>query len=541
MRMNSHQPAIFLALAGIAAVACAPTDSTERTEEPQDIAGPGYGSSPYGGPTPQGYPQTPYPYPTGPMGAPAGYPAYPPYPGTPPGVLPPGNGAVAGTDEWSERRVKSGTRLRAIFASTPDTSKFFQFEWFDSTLGSRCRFASAADGQSRCLPLPPRNAFDHGIVRYYRDNTCGEPLLPADQSCGTNYGTRNVNGLVSIHRLGQPQRVDQAFSLRTNQAGKLECQPTEIVGTRDFFTLSTVVPPETFVATSSNGAEPVSGRRIWPIVRTTSDGMRVRTGWWDSKLSQECTLRRGFDGTQRCMPYLAFRSPLSAFADPGCTQPVAVSSTSAEGTMVRVVDANVCPARETLYRTQVAPAATTVYRKTTTSCTAVTVPAGAKVFMVRDMVPNEEFVPFTEARSGTGRLQQRVLTSSEGSVERPTYPLDTTFSDTCAFTRTETGRIFCMPLPEESTGATGVFADSGCFSPAARPARGLECAQNQHASLVEGSWCAPFVRTKLLGPVATTYSRAANGVCQASSDPSYRSLGGDVNLASFIEGVDVME
>jgi hypothetical protein len=235
-----------------------------------------------------------------------------------------------------------------------------------------------------------------------------------------------------------------------------------------------------------------------------------------------------------------FQSPLAAYADDKCTEPAAVSRTSPEGTMVRVVENNTCPAREVLYRTELLHAATKVFQKFEGKCEAVTIPEGARVFAVRDLVNNEDFVPFTESRAGTGRLQQRVLTSAEGTVDRLAEPFDTMFGETCSFGRGETGGSFCMPVPEPAQGVTE-FSDSDCTSRVVAQRPGLSCTAAQQAAVVEGPWCGPIVRAKLLSGVdRTTFHRNPSGQCEASKPADYRGLAGDVPLTSFVEGIEVM-
>ena len=154
------------------------------------------------------------------------------------------------------------------------------------------------------------------------------------------------------------------------------------------------------------------------------------------------------------------------------------------------------------------------------------------------------FMPFTESREGNGRLQQRILTSAEGSVERPSFPLDTTYSDLCGFARGDGGQLFCMPLPAPAGTEQDAYADSSCINRVARPAKGLECVQTQHAALVEGSWCAPVVRAKTLAePNTAAFRRDATGKCSPMAVPAndFRRIGTDVALGSFVQATDTME
>jgi hypothetical protein len=48
--------------------------------------------------------------------------------------------------------ARSGARLKAVWASPPGDSGVF-WTWHDTKLGVDCRFAVAADGQMRCLPV----------------------------------------------------------------------------------------------------------------------------------------------------------------------------------------------------------------------------------------------------------------------------------------------------------------------------------------------------------------------------------------------------
>jgi len=58
-----------------------------------------------------------------------------------------------GEEDDPLRLYKSGSRIRARFAETPDGAKQF-FGWYDNQIGADCAFVQTADGQYRCIPRP---------------------------------------------------------------------------------------------------------------------------------------------------------------------------------------------------------------------------------------------------------------------------------------------------------------------------------------------------------------------------------------------------
>src|SRR5204863_5407799 len=111
---------------------------------------------------------------------------------------------------------------------------------------------------------------------------------------------------------------------------------------------------------------------------------------------------------------------------------------------------------------------------------------------------------------------------------------DSQYNELCDFDFAEDGKIRCMPrvrtfLP--------TFADSACGKPVGAEVTVLNCGpRNGLASLAQGPWCGPVVRTFHLGaPAPAPYRKNAAGTCAALNGVGYAELGDLVPPATFVE------
>ena len=105
---------------------------------------------------------------------------------------------------------QSGTRLKAKSYAGADGSKEF-IGWHDAMLDSDCRFALAADGAIRCIPLAAAFA-----VGYFTDAGCTQPLVVAPRDCGQpTYAVVTLGGCPGksqIFKVAAPFLAPNAFA-----------------------------------------------------------------------------------------------------------------------------------------------------------------------------------------------------------------------------------------------------------------------------------------------------------------------------------------
>lgn len=82
---------------------------------------------------------------------------------------------------------------------------------------------------------------------------------------------------------------------------------------------------------ASKQAGYTSGTRLKARTLTGADGSQQLVGWYDSGRGENCTFRLAGDGTMRCLPD-ATAVGVIAFADAGCTVPVAIIRKGAANT-----------------------------------------------------------------------------------------------------------------------------------------------------------------------------------------------------------------
>jgi hypothetical protein len=480
---------------------------------------------------------------------------------------PGGDGATAGFPA----KASGGTRLKALFARTPDGEKYHQFVFYDTQLKVRCAWGVAQDGKDRCLPLPPAVS-----SRNYSDSACTQALLPADDACADGYVRRVADGLVSIFRLGAPITTTAyvryasagggvpdggASSDTPADAGRppdagatvslgAACVLDSSVAGQKFFTTGAPVPPETFALFDPPHPIMQPGHRIVPLGHTGADGSKERLGWWDTKYNQQCAIDVAGDGERRCLPYQFLGYPTTYFSDAACTQAVAPSLTTKPPSpyFVRTIDSKVCPTRATYYLTEPLPANTSAFRKTSTGCIPMMFPATVTLYALKGALAPGELDKFTDTLEGTGRLRRRVQTSTDGTVDGLSNPYDSKFSDQCRFGRTPDGMLRCVPYVN---GRIDVFADTACHTAAAQPGGafstpggplGSLCGlpPQSHATTVSGPWCAPIVEVHALGATQGTWQHSPTGTCEPALG-IYYPVGAAADANDFVAAEEIME
>ena len=144
----------------------------------------------------------------------------------------------------------------------------------------------------------------------------------------------------------------------------------------------------------------VSGTRLRLRYLVGDDGTRQWRGWYDNQRDEECNFTfgdyRASDGTIRCLPSGVL---LNAYADPMCTQPVAIVSPARRppcAVKYGVAETDTCPVLDTVY-TVSAYTPSDVYYQGRDSCGPYPIDLNAYTFYRADaVVPPSAFVEATE-------------------------------------------------------------------------------------------------------------------------------------------------
>jgi hypothetical protein len=156
----------------------------------------------------------------------------------------------------------------------------------------------------------------------------------------------------------------------------------------------------------------VSGTRLRARYFAGDDGTRQWNGWYDSERDEECNFTfgnlRASDGTIRCLPLFG-SVRLNAYADPMCTQPVAIvyPATTPCTPKYGIAETETCPTLETVY-TVSAYTPSQVYNKGLDPCGPDPIDLSVYTFYRADtLVPPSAFVEGTEQTEKLGQSRDR--------------------------------------------------------------------------------------------------------------------------------------
>ena len=347
-------------------------------------------------------------------------------------------------------RWRSGTRLRARLvkvAGGPDT--IFQ-SVFDNDLGTACRFVTATDGATRCLP--------GSATLYFADGGCKTPILRMDTGCAPpTYVSGAVGCQFSGFKVGVKTTPATVFTGAT-------CLGVGATG--DFYEL-TRLGETTFVAATEQRDDRGAGlmMRYWK----SDDGGLFPFGVWDSQRAASC-VPGADDYADRCVPAAAVSlSGLPTYADDTCKKQVAAASADCEAepvSAVRVPTSGTCG--ETIYYYDTSKLATVPYQSVQTMsgqtmCAPLNMPpAGETFYVVGDAIPSGALPDLPTVLDGTARLKLRRY-ESETSLPLDLDPIfyDAIHQSTCSPTMTTKG-LRCVPTRAARLSS---FADDKCTLP----------------------------------------------------------------------------
>jgi hypothetical protein len=217
-----------------------------------------------------------------------------------------------------------GTRLKAIRLLAEDGARedlSRTGEWYDSALATYCRFHPAADGVARCLPSVALT-WSEG---WFADAACTQRVAGARRCLGApQHATVELAGVCAgpdmimpyaVYTLGPASVPEVTYS---DRSGTCEAIPNDQHAT--VYPLLSEVPPTELVAATF---ERMTAPRIQGSELAAEDGTRGRTGEvaaFDTAFGTACEPQVAADGEMRCLPFDAFVSRPSAYANAACTQ-----------------------------------------------------------------------------------------------------------------------------------------------------------------------------------------------------------------------------
>jgi hypothetical protein len=225
---------------------------------------------------------------------------------------------------------RDGARLAVRWARGPADS-FAVLGFVDSGLGVPCSFATAADGELRCLPSGPLLP---GPATQFADPDCSRAVVvdPEGACRDTPYlvlldTSRSCEPRRRIHRAGPP--IEGLTYGQRNGA----CAPSALPDGSRAHIVGDEVPPDGFVRGTVAAGDEGEGKGkqqtgpIQLLVLRSDDGGRAPWRWRDAATTRECAPAPMGDGKVHCLPAAV---PVAAgiFADPGCRAPAALAARS---------------------------------------------------------------------------------------------------------------------------------------------------------------------------------------------------------------------
>lgn len=360
-----------------------------------------------------------------------------------------------------------GARLRARWVETAGGRRTFQ-GWYDQMLRTECAFATAADGERRCLPrgmlLPdaPTNFSDPACldaVAIEQPPVCD---LPGYVRKNDSDGCR---GVVRIFRRG-----DRVADNRPYWRTATGCAPAMVRPGADAYRVGAELPPAMFVR-GRPAAQPARSddTPLQFVVLEGEDGARA-PGWWrHTALGADCTVLRLADGRWHCVPghaplsSVTFQddscSAAAAYSFPACGKPPTLSARELPGT---------CPPAVSVHSLGSPLAA--VYRRTNAgTCSAAPASDATEYRALETALPVDGFLAFeVVTEPSSERLRPQVVVVPGGNkTDLGLY--DAGLQEPCV-ARSFGGKLRCAP--GAAAFFTGEFADAQCTRKLWRGSRG---------------------------------------------------------------------
>jgi hypothetical protein len=217
----------------------------------------------------------------------------------------------------------------------------------------------------------------------------------------------------------------------------------------------------------------VSGSRLHVMYLQGPDGLRIPTGWMDTKRNETCRFTTAEDGVRRCMPS-AGSYGTTYFADAACTKPIArVRKPCDAGDeqpkyAFEPVTGTTCESKNKIYALGAKlPADTPIYfaGNGPNGCFSTTGSPDEEAYERGALIAPTEFVAAADSagpEKGGSRLALGYRTAEDGSKEVDRL-YDTSSGKGCNFRTAADGEIRC--LPNQDSAFTTYFSDAACTAP----------------------------------------------------------------------------
>lgn len=356
-----------------------------------------------------------------------------------------------------------GSRLKARWLEAGGQRSFPG--WYDSQLKTECSFATAADGEVRCLPL----GYSLGTSpTEWADPACTIPAVVVTRpSCEPRMFVRRIDTSnpcqvrERVYRLGA--RITQASTYWRPESA---CEPGGHLADAAVFRVGEELPVSMFVKASKVTAPAVGANDpVRLVLIEAEDGAKESWGWQHVGANADCALWTLADGKLHCVPSPAPVSSVT-FSDQACMQGAAFFTPACgpAPAFVRRPTPNACPETSTV--SAIGPRLETVNRAQNGACTPAQPPAGTQYHTVGAEVSPGMFPVFEFMNTGADGLQRRSLIAPGGRAIGSNW-FDANRQEACFPTQIG-DRQRCAP----STTLFGFdYADAQCTRPVYKRAR----------------------------------------------------------------------
>ena len=371
----------------------------------------------------------------------------------------------------------AGSRLRPRTRAGDRGSRLL-VGWQDTKLSVACQFATAEDGESRCIPS--------GADLVFQDPLCSQPVAVVDPSCNealpvfasATFASDACGGAVHAFRLGDP--ITLASTHVYLGGGEIPgCSHTADLapGIATYATVP-VDPTELVKATL---VHETTTDRLGVEVLTADDGARQTRGLFDGDRESDASNGRCFSiagaiggGEDRCVPDAIAWATYAA--DPACKQPVAyqvrpTASCPRADVVVAYASQN-CSVSASYFSRGDEVSIDDVFSGVAPTCTSLRAQPSLYNELNRDHrfygvgapVAATTFPRLVTTPMGPGRLQVPTLTVDDGTplaAARPDTFFDTTLGIACRVSPFPDGVARCVPV-DAAPITSPAFSDDAC-------------------------------------------------------------------------------
>ena len=317
--------------------------------------------------------------------------------------------------------------------------------WEDSDLSNTCQFATASDGQLRCLPGER--------TQFFADAGCTQATVLIRCIDVPDYGQ------VASAAVCNPEI--EVYTLQTPSSGPVYESQFDggcvELGVALHAAVDTVVAPDTFVAATDGPAgEDGELRRA---IRTADDGACRQIGAWSTTYDAPVTQRFLQGATAYWLPELAEpMGPLGNAWDSNSCDGNPVAYGCADAQLVRSFTPT-----PTLYDLGAPIDAGSVFTGAPGSCDPYAGDASLGQWAFGPMLDPDDFELVTIGDGGSERVRARAFVDEDGRLlEFLDQNLDTERDEVCQWFADSSQQLRCFPF---GIGAAPTYADDACTTP----------------------------------------------------------------------------